>query len=225
MKNNEPEYPKETKETKDAKDAKQRIFETAVSLFALKGYHGVGTREIAKIAHVNIAMIHYYYEGKLGILKTIVNDCHEKYLQMLMGVALPDSSVEEHVRKLVQGIVKFFRDNMALALVGFATHPIDDPEVIALRTEWYERIGQAMKPFYDKLGADTADTIQMSLIRRPLIFTVMNLFESVYAKEQAPGHKSYIKEIDDDLYKRFADSLANLYLYGYKGVINKEKPV
>ncbi len=213
----------EDKETKSAKEAKQRIFDTAVSLFALKGYHGVGTREIAKSARVNIAMIHYYFDGKLGILKTIVNDCHEKYLQMLTGVAPSDSTVEEHVNKLVHGIVKFFRENTALALVGFATHPIDDPEVIALRAEWYERIGQAMKPFYDKLGADTADTIQMSLIRRPLIFTVMNLFESIYAKEHAPGYKSYIKEIDDNLYKKFADSLTNLYLYGYKGVISKEK--
>ncbi|HEX7319047.1 MAG TPA: TetR family transcriptional regulator [bacterium] len=215
---------KETKNPKEAKEAKQRIFDTAVSLFALKGYHGVGTREIAKSARVNIAMIHYYFEGKLGILKTIVNECHEKYLQMLTGIAPPDSPVEEHVRKLVHGIVEFFRENTALSLVGFATNPIDDPEVIALRTEWYERIGQAMKPFYDKLGANTADTIQMSLIRRPLIFTVMNLFESIYAKEQAPGYKSFIKEVDDNLYNRFADSLTNLYLYGYKGVINKEKP-
>jgi AcrR family transcriptional regulator len=211
------------KEIENTKEAKQRIFETAVSLFALKGYHGVGTREIANSAGVNIAMIHYYFKGKLGILKTIVNECHEKYLKMLTGIAPPDSPIEEHVRRLVGGIVRFFRENTALSLVGFATNPIDDPEVIALRTEWYERIGQAMKPFYDKLGADTADTIQMSLIRRPLIFTVMNLFESIYAKEQAPGYKSFIKEIDDNLYKRFADSLANLYLYGYKGVISKEK--
>ena len=61
------------------RNAKQRIFDTSVSLFARKGYAGVGIREIAKKAGVNISMINYYYEGKVGILKEIINQCYDKY--------------------------------------------------------------------------------------------------------------------------------------------------
>lgn len=200
-------------------DARRRIFDAAVALFALKGYHGVGTREIARQARVNIAMLNYYYGGKVGILRAIVDECHEKYTAMLVGVAPPDAPVEEHVRLLVRGIVGFFRQNIALALVGFSTHPIEEPEVMTLRNKWYERIGTLMKPFYDKLGADTGNFIQMSLIRRSLLFTVMNLFESVYAMEQGPEFRTFIDKPNNAMYDQFADSLTSLYLHGYKAVV------
>ena len=64
------------------KDAKERILDAAISLFAQKGHAAVGVREIARVANVNISMISYYYEGKIGILKAIIERFHDSYFQV-----------------------------------------------------------------------------------------------------------------------------------------------
>ena len=59
----ETTMPKEKK----SESPRQKILEAAISLFAKKGYTGVGVREIAKIAKVNISMISYYYLSLIHI--------------------------------------------------------------------------------------------------------------------------------------------------------------
>jgi len=55
-------------------DPKLRIIDVATELFAQKGYAAVGVREIAKDAEVNISMISYYFGGKVGLLKYIIEE-------------------------------------------------------------------------------------------------------------------------------------------------------
>ena len=64
-------------------DPRDRILGTATELFARKGYGLVGVREIARQADVNISMISYYFNGKMGILSAIINHFFDDYIAVL----------------------------------------------------------------------------------------------------------------------------------------------
>ena len=51
---------------------KMRILSAAARLFDTYGYHGTSVRKIAKEANVNVALISYYFQGKQGLLETLM---------------------------------------------------------------------------------------------------------------------------------------------------------
>lgn len=58
----------------DAKlpDVRAALLAAARSLFARRGFHEVSTREIARAAKVNPAMIHYYFDDKEGLYRAML---------------------------------------------------------------------------------------------------------------------------------------------------------
>lgn len=55
------------------KDSKNKLLKTAFELFALRGIDGVSTREIVREAGVNIHAISYYFGGKEGLYKAVID--------------------------------------------------------------------------------------------------------------------------------------------------------
>jgi len=55
------------------KDSKNKLLHTAFELFALRGLDGVSTREIVKKAGCNIHAISYYFGGKEGLYKAVLD--------------------------------------------------------------------------------------------------------------------------------------------------------
>ncbi|RXK85358.1 TetR/AcrR family transcriptional regulator [Filimonas effusa] len=53
-------------------DKKEHIINTAIELFAVKGFEGTSIREIAAAAQVNLAMINYYFGSKEKLFESIV---------------------------------------------------------------------------------------------------------------------------------------------------------
>ena len=56
----------------DIESPRGRILDTALTLFAEKGFHGVGVREIAIAANVNQAMVHYYFNTKEQLYHRVI---------------------------------------------------------------------------------------------------------------------------------------------------------
>lgn len=52
--------------------SKEKLILEAGRLFAEKGFAGVSTRDIAGAAHVNISLISYYFQGKEGLYKAVI---------------------------------------------------------------------------------------------------------------------------------------------------------
>jgi AcrR family transcriptional regulator len=55
-------------------DTREQLLKTASRLFAEKGFEAVTTRELAKQADVNIAMIAYYFGSKEGLFKAMIEE-------------------------------------------------------------------------------------------------------------------------------------------------------
>src|SRR5258708_1445739 len=65
----------------EAEDVRKKLLDAAGDLFPRYGYRGVSSRQIGAAAGVNFAMIRYYFGGKPGL-----------YREMLQGVLQPARS-------------------------------------------------------------------------------------------------------------------------------------
>ncbi len=61
------------KELPDQKSVSHHIMDTAIPLFAMRGYTGVSVRELAQAAGVNNALISYYFGGKKELYASILS--------------------------------------------------------------------------------------------------------------------------------------------------------
>ncbi len=73
-------------QTEDSKDAKERLMNVAMKLFGHKGLDGTTTREIAKEANINVSLISYYFESKLGLYRAII----KAHFERVRNIALPE---------------------------------------------------------------------------------------------------------------------------------------
>ncbi|WP_139491501.1 forespore capture DNA-binding protein RefZ [Brevibacillus dissolubilis] len=67
----------------EPKKTKERILQAAAVLFDAKGFNGTTVRQIAEAAGVNLALISYYFQGKQGLLESLLTEYFEKFFQIL----------------------------------------------------------------------------------------------------------------------------------------------
>src|SRR6266481_94572 len=62
---------KSSKRTQRSLATSERILDCAEELFAKHGIYGVTMREIAELANVDTALLHYYFESKRGVFDSV----------------------------------------------------------------------------------------------------------------------------------------------------------
>ncbi len=220
------------------KEAKERIFDAALALFAKKGFHGVGMREIAHQANVQVSMINYYYDGKVGILKEIINICYDRYYKAILDTGDDSMDLEQRVRYLAKNMVHFFKDNTEMAIVALSTMPVDIPEILDLKVKWIQSHRDATNKWFETLNIDMSNEPLMSVIRGLLTSIIFGFVESQYSYKhivQTPSIPIHIQEnivredgslhCDDAFYDKYVEYVAQLYLYGVSHLskIHKKK--
>jgi AcrR family transcriptional regulator len=208
-------------------EPKSRIFNAAAALFVNKGFEAVGVREIAKEAKVNIAMINYYFGGKVGILRAILEEAYQKYHQAQASAGDDSTPPEERARNLVNNVVRFFRDNTEIALVTFNTMLFDIPEIMSLREKWGQMNFAVMGGFFSQIGVDLKDPVHNSVYNGFLGNMVKSHFQLRYFVDRMPAvvtgengpenRETNWKEqlsFDDAFYDRYIDLLVQQYFHG-----------
>ena len=67
-------------------DARERLLETAIGMFAQKGYAGTSVREIAEHAGVSKPVLYYYFKSKEGLFLFILEMAENLQKQLLTEV-------------------------------------------------------------------------------------------------------------------------------------------
>lgn len=201
-----------------AVEPKQRILKAAISLFAQKGFAAVGVREIAREANVNIAMISYYFDGKVGILKAVLEEFFEQYSHMLREAVDEEKPADEGIRILIAHMVDFVRENTELAIVAYNELPLDLPELAELKVEKITQMIAIMSGLIKRFGLDPEDIYHLGMIGPSLISMVFMNFRI----------KSILKNVfkvkfDDAYYQDFKETIATLFLSGVQGIAAKKK--
>ncbi len=84
----------------DGHRTRERILETALPLFAERGFAGTSIRTVAQAADVNVATLAYHFTDKEGLYSTVVQRLHSE-LEEGWPVELEGATPEEMVGQLV----------------------------------------------------------------------------------------------------------------------------
>ena len=88
--------------TADQASRRDEFLRIAADVFAERGYHGAGMREIADRCGVKPAALYYYFPSKAMILEAICHFGVTQFVERLASIQAAELAVEEKVRKAVR---------------------------------------------------------------------------------------------------------------------------
>ena len=85
-------------------DARERLLETAIGMFAQKGYAGTSVREIAEQAGVSKPVLYYYFKSKEGLFLAILEMAENLQKQLLAEVLESQGTVLDRLALLYRRV-------------------------------------------------------------------------------------------------------------------------
>lgn len=202
----------------EKKDPKERILNEAAILIARKGFSAVGVREIAAKADVNIAMISYYYGGKIGILKAIIEFYFAELQQIVKEIAVLKLSAEDNARALIKRIVQLIRKNQDICRVAIFELPFEIPEIEDFKVQMLSQHIQLVKNIFQTAYPHSKESKQHIVIGPALLSLI---FSNFFMGDII--HKLYDIDMNDEFYEFYSESIATIFLYGVVGIADKHR--
>ena len=90
-------------------DARERILSAAESLFAVRGFEGVSTTQIAKVAGITQPLIHYHFKNKEALWKATISRLFSKLSQEFSAEVkmLPNKDDRRYLVEMMRCYVSF----------------------------------------------------------------------------------------------------------------------
>jgi len=95
-------------------NARERLLETAIGMFAEKGYAGTSVREIVEQAGVSKPVLYYYFQSKEGLFLAILEMAENLQKEMLARVLESSGDVLERLLLLYRRIYAGIDENRDL---------------------------------------------------------------------------------------------------------------
>ena len=147
-------------------DCRANLIAATTPLFAEKGFHGVGVRELAGAAGVNLSMISYYFGGKEGLYAAILSEQFGA-LKRVAELKEMDSDPMEKFQLYVRATVARYRKNPHLLrfYTSELTNPtpcfetIVKPAIRGVLQTLIENFSEGLSHERFREGLDPADTV------------------------------------------------------------------
>jgi len=111
------------------KQTEEKIFEAATDVFIRKGKDGARMKEIADLAGINKALLHYYFRTKERLFNAVFEQIAEVMLRKLAPVFDEKLPLEEKIRFFFREHIAFLQQNPGLP--GFILNEVNrNPERI-----------------------------------------------------------------------------------------------
>lgn len=82
-------------------DTEQLILDSARKLFLTKGYHGTTTEDIANVANVNKASLHYYFRSKDKLFELILSEVLTQISNNLIKILNSNILFKNKIRQII----------------------------------------------------------------------------------------------------------------------------
>ncbi len=131
----------------DGLQARQRLIDTALRLFAERGFAKTSIRELSAAAEVNISAISYYFGDKAGLYRAVFHD--ERHNPNIDPAYLlhPSTSLEQGISLLIKTYIEAFKQSeMMQHCITLHCREMLEPTGL-----WQEEIDQAIKPSHEAL--------------------------------------------------------------------------
>lgn len=90
---------------KQNNETEQRIRNAARKLFAIKGYRGTTTEDIAREANVNKASLHYYFRSKDKLFDLIFNEALTSVSHSLITILNDSIDFETKIKRIITAYI------------------------------------------------------------------------------------------------------------------------
>ena len=193
-----------------AAETKTAILDAAERLFAAHGIQGVSVRSVLADAGVNVALAHYHFGGRDGLIREVlrrrVEPLNEKRLELLAEVergAGPEGpTLEAGLRAFFAPVVDLLGENPDFARVLGQLHVAADP---TLRESFLRLFGDVVRRFADVLRTALPPGLSGSqrVSRTHFVLGVMILTLTNYAdmalmargRFEPPGGEELLREM------------------------------
>jgi len=109
--------------TENDKQTEEKIFEAATDVFIEKGMDGARMQDIASLAGINKALLHYYFRTKDHLFNKVFEMIAGKLIARFSPVFDEKLSLEEKIRFFYKAHIQFLQDNPRLP--GFILNEIN----------------------------------------------------------------------------------------------------
>ncbi len=92
-------------------NTEKAILKAALEVFLRSGYDGARMQEIADLAGVNKAMLHYYYSSKANLFEHVVTEVMMDMIPTLEAVILSDLPFIEKIKSFISANFKKHQEN------------------------------------------------------------------------------------------------------------------
>jgi TetR/AcrR family transcriptional regulator len=109
--------------------ARERILETAIGMFAEKGYAGTSVREIVEQAGVSKPVLYYYFKSKEGLFLAILDLAEDLQKQLLSEILKSEGDVLNRLLILYRRIYAGISERRGLYKMIHGLITVDWPAV------------------------------------------------------------------------------------------------
>lgn len=155
-------------------NARERLLETAINMFADKGYAGTSVREIVEEAGVSKPVLYYYFQSKEGLFLAILEMAENLQTELLARVLESDGNILERLLLLYRRIYAGIDQNrdlykMIYGLIYGPPQGAPDYDLTRFHRHMFEAVHQIYNAGIDsgevkKNAADEASYLVLSLL-------------------------------------------------------------
>lgn len=131
----------------------ERILEAALIVFSMKGRDGARMQEIADLAGINKALLHYYFRSKVGLYEKVFEYVIAK-LVVAFGTSLADAaSFNQLLRLFIDRYIDFVASNLPVVRLMVTEHLAGEDRLPRKLKSMIESAGSPPRVFIDSLSA------------------------------------------------------------------------
>jgi TetR/AcrR family transcriptional regulator len=157
----------------NAEDVRKKLLDAARELFPRYGYRGVSSRQIGAAAGVNFAMIRYYFGGKPGLYREMLQGVMQPAARKTLD-AMTASQTPAQLEHVLENITRSWAANPWVA--GFVVREVlapDGPMRAMFLREFPERLAPVMERMVE--GEIAAGKLRADLDPRLLVLSIVSL--------------------------------------------------
>ena len=185
-----------------------KIQDAARRVFIAKGFNGCSSREIAKEAGMNVALVNYYFKSKSHLFEIIISSVMKEFTISLIDVFKSNLSLINKIRVLIEKEYEFLSKhpeipNFIINELGKKDKSFFDCLDIAeeikatnifLQVEEAQKNGEMRKIDLVSIMLLLMSNCHFPFMAKPMIQTIHSLEDDTY-KEHLMIHKQYVTEM------------------------------
>ena len=130
-------------------ETRTMILNKATSLFATKGYDGVGVQEICTESQITKPTLYYYFGSKTGLLSAIIEEKGSDFLNTLQFASKYVGDFMKSLTKILECTIEFAKENPDFyRLHCTLKSSSNDSEAGKLYEPFFEKVQKLMAEFF-----------------------------------------------------------------------------